>query len=172
MYVSTLIWNFFSIPKNIRFKSFCNSWGNTCTNFVILVSFYLWRLGAVLKHCKVPKYYDQGCSVQWEAEHYSLVGTCVNYCRLLNGTLLMPRETDTTTDKQYLLQKIFKTTDSYALFCIVGLTLNMIIISSRFSKKITFPFGVMVVQQSLWLKYIESALFPEHVLWPRSLSKI
>ena len=79
--------------------------------------------------------------MQWGAEHYSLVGTCVNYCRLLNGTLLMPRETDTTTDKQYLLQKIFKTTDSYALFCIVGLTLNMINISSRFSKKFTFPFG-------------------------------
>ena len=26
------------------------------------VSFYLWLIGSVLKHCKVPKYYDQDCS--------------------------------------------------------------------------------------------------------------
>ena len=25
------------------------------------VWFYLWLIGYVLKHCKVPKYYDQGC---------------------------------------------------------------------------------------------------------------
>ena len=25
------------------------------------VSFYLWLIGSVLKHCKVPKYYDQDC---------------------------------------------------------------------------------------------------------------
>ena len=25
------------------------------------VSFYLWLTGCVLKHCKVPKYYDQDC---------------------------------------------------------------------------------------------------------------
>ena len=23
--------------------------------------FYLWRTGPVLKHCKLPKYYDQDC---------------------------------------------------------------------------------------------------------------
>ena len=28
-----------------------------CTRYQ--VSFYLWRLGPVLKHCKVPKYYNQ-----------------------------------------------------------------------------------------------------------------
>ena len=27
------------------------------------VSFYLWLIGSSLKHCKVPKYYDQDCSV-------------------------------------------------------------------------------------------------------------
>ena len=27
----------------------------------ILVSFYLWLTGSVLKHCKVPKYYDHDC---------------------------------------------------------------------------------------------------------------
>ena len=26
------------------------------------VSFYLWLIGSVLKHCKVPKYYDHDCS--------------------------------------------------------------------------------------------------------------
>ena len=26
------------------------------------VSFYLWLIGSVLKHCKVPKYYEQDCS--------------------------------------------------------------------------------------------------------------
>ena len=26
------------------------------------VSFCLWRIGPVLKHCKVPKYYNQDCS--------------------------------------------------------------------------------------------------------------
>ena len=26
------------------------------------VSFCLWRLGPVLEHCEVPKYYDQDCS--------------------------------------------------------------------------------------------------------------
>ena len=25
------------------------------------VFFYLWLIGSVLKHCKVPKYYDQDC---------------------------------------------------------------------------------------------------------------
>ena len=25
------------------------------------VSFYLWVIGSVLKHCKVPKYYEQDC---------------------------------------------------------------------------------------------------------------
>ena len=25
------------------------------------VSFYLWLIGSVLRHCKVPKYYDQDC---------------------------------------------------------------------------------------------------------------
>ena len=25
------------------------------------VSFYLWLIGSVLKHCKVPKYYEQDC---------------------------------------------------------------------------------------------------------------
>ena len=25
------------------------------------VSFYLWLIGSVLKHCKVPNYYDQDC---------------------------------------------------------------------------------------------------------------
>ena len=25
------------------------------------VSFYLWLIGSVLEHCKVPKYYDQDC---------------------------------------------------------------------------------------------------------------
>ena len=25
------------------------------------VSFYLWLIGSALKHCKVPKYYDQDC---------------------------------------------------------------------------------------------------------------
>ena len=25
------------------------------------VSFYLWLIGSVLKHCKVPKYYDHDC---------------------------------------------------------------------------------------------------------------
>ena len=28
------------------------------------VSLYLWRIEAALKHCKVPKYYDQGCSIK------------------------------------------------------------------------------------------------------------
>ena len=27
------------------------------------VSFYLWLIGSVLKHCKVPKYYDHDCSL-------------------------------------------------------------------------------------------------------------
>ena len=27
------------------------------------VSFYLWWIGSVLKYCKVPKYYDQDCSL-------------------------------------------------------------------------------------------------------------
>ena len=26
------------------------------------VPFYLWLIGSVLRHCKVPKYYDQDCS--------------------------------------------------------------------------------------------------------------
>ena len=25
------------------------------------VSFYLWLIGSFLKHCKVPKYYEQDC---------------------------------------------------------------------------------------------------------------
>ena len=28
------------------------------------VSFYLWLIGSVLQHCKVPKYYDQDCRYQ------------------------------------------------------------------------------------------------------------
>ena len=34
-------------------------------------SFYLWQLGPVLKHCKVPKYYDQDCSCYWSTEIFS-----------------------------------------------------------------------------------------------------
>ena len=28
------------------------------------VSFYLWLIGFVLKHCKVPKYYEQYCRMK------------------------------------------------------------------------------------------------------------
>ena len=37
------------------------------------VSFYLWRIGPVLKHCKVPKYYYRDCRV------------CIIYCRNVNS---------------------------------------------------------------------------------------
>ena len=56
--------------------SFSNTWGNSYTKFVIqgykfrfiygksdlywnIVSFYLWRIGPVLKYCNVLKYYEQ-----------------------------------------------------------------------------------------------------------------
>ena len=29
------------------------------------VSVYLWLIGSILKHCKVPKYYDQDCRWFW-----------------------------------------------------------------------------------------------------------
>ena len=59
-YVSTQIWDFANIslfPKILRLKPWGNSWGNTRYH----VSFYLWLIGSVLKHCKVSKYYDQDC---------------------------------------------------------------------------------------------------------------
>ena len=42
---------------------FGNSWSNLYTKFAVLdhVSFYLWLIRSLLKHCKVPKYYDQDC---------------------------------------------------------------------------------------------------------------
>ena len=67
-YVSTQIWDFPNIwlfSKIASLKSFGNLWGNSYTKFAILgryqVSFYIWLIGSVLKHCKVPKYYDQDC---------------------------------------------------------------------------------------------------------------
>ena len=49
--------------RSLSVKSFVNSRGNiyqVCyTRFH--VSFYLWLIGSVLKHCKVPKYYGQYC---------------------------------------------------------------------------------------------------------------
>ena len=54
-YVSTQIWDFSNI---------CISWGNSCTILCYTryrVSFYLWLIESILKHCKVPKYYKQDC---------------------------------------------------------------------------------------------------------------
>ena len=34
------------------------------------VSFYLWLIGSVLKHCKVPKYYEQDCSFRYHKIFY------------------------------------------------------------------------------------------------------
>ena len=36
------------------------------------VSFYLWLIGSVLKHCKVPKYYDQDCRFNGVFSRYNL----------------------------------------------------------------------------------------------------
>ena len=65
-YVSTKIWDFPNIslfPKILSLKSFGNS---EATHMQVCrtgyhVSFYLWLIGSVLKHCKVPKYFDQDC---------------------------------------------------------------------------------------------------------------
>ena len=46
-------------------KLFGNSWSNSYAKLAgytrYHVSFPLWLIGSVLKHCKVPKYYDQDC---------------------------------------------------------------------------------------------------------------
>ena len=46
-------------------KLFGNSWSNSYAKLAgytrYHVSFSLWLIGSVLKHCKVPKYYDQDC---------------------------------------------------------------------------------------------------------------
>ena len=46
-------------------KLFGNSWSNSYAKLAGYTryhdSFPLWLIGSVLKHCKVPKYYDQDC---------------------------------------------------------------------------------------------------------------
>ena len=46
-------------------KLFGNSWSNSYAKLAgytrYHVSFPLWLIGSVLKHCKVPKHYDQDC---------------------------------------------------------------------------------------------------------------
>ena len=48
------------------------------------VSFHLWLIGSVLKHCKVPKYYEQDCSFSGIGfsllEVESRVSLPPNYC--------------------------------------------------------------------------------------------
>ena len=71
-YVSTQIKYFPDIslfPKIPSLKSFGNSWGSSYVKFAKLdITFYLWLIGSVLKHCKVPKYYDQDCRKQKYAQ--------------------------------------------------------------------------------------------------------
>ena len=71
-YVSTQIWDFpniFLFPKILSLKSFGNSWGSSYTKFAILdITFrFTCLIGSVLKHCKVPQYYDQDCSYRTAA---------------------------------------------------------------------------------------------------------
>ena len=43
------------------------------------VSFYLWLIRPVLKHCKVPKYYDQDC--RWRASDKILRDNAFNIAK-------------------------------------------------------------------------------------------
>ena len=73
-YVSTQIWDFSNISlfsKMLSLKWFGNSRENSyqvCYSRYH-VSFYLWLIGSLLKHCKVPKYYNQDCSLMFSEHH-------------------------------------------------------------------------------------------------------
>ena len=73
-YVSTQIWDFSNISLFSKFLSL--KWfGNSRENSYQVcysryhVSFYLWLIGSLLKHCKVPKYYNQDCSLMFSEHH-------------------------------------------------------------------------------------------------------
>ena len=53
------------------------------------VSFYLWLIGSLLKHCKVPKYYEQDCRSCncIEIENPAQV-IFPNFCELFRNSLL------------------------------------------------------------------------------------
>ena len=63
---SSQIWDFFNILfffKILSVKSLGNSFFSSYTKVYytwLQVSFYLWSIGSVLEHCKVPEYYHQG----------------------------------------------------------------------------------------------------------------
>ena len=73
-YVSTQIWDFSNISlfsKILSLKWFGNPRENSyqvCYSRYH-VSFYLWLIGSLLKHCKVPKYYNQDCSLMFSEHH-------------------------------------------------------------------------------------------------------
>ena len=46
--------------------------------------FYLWRLRSVLKHCKVPKYYDQDCRLGIVYGLCKVHKDIVDHCPLLS----------------------------------------------------------------------------------------
>ena len=56
------------------------------------VSFYLWLIGSVLKHCKVPKYYEQDC-----LKFFFLIST-------------LPAKIGISEKNAHLLQKSFSVT--------------------------------------------------------------
>ena len=69
-YVSIQIWSFSKIslfPEILRLRLLGNSWGNLYTRFVIQdqVLLYLWQIGPVLRHCKVPKYSTISPALAW-----------------------------------------------------------------------------------------------------------
>ena len=76
--VSLQIWDFPNISvflKILSVKSFGNSPAHQVCYNRYQVSFYLWLIGSVLKHCKIPKYYFQDC-------RWFLSGVRISYKRL------------------------------------------------------------------------------------------
>ena len=69
--ISTQIWYFSNIslfPKILSLKSLLTREATHIYQACYTrdhVSFYLWLIGSVLKHCKVPKYYGQACLKIW-----------------------------------------------------------------------------------------------------------
>ena len=63
------------------------------------VSFYLSLIGSVLKHCTVPKYYEQGCrhvsSAYKNRSHLTAIGISLRFIKNNKGPRIDPCGTNT-----------------------------------------------------------------------------
>ena len=79
--VSIRIWHFLTFPKILSLKSFGNSWGNSCTKFVIILDIkYRFDCGYsdLCWIIKGAKYYDRDCSIkknyfERRNEHWAII---------------------------------------------------------------------------------------------------